>query len=63
MALEDLAIFRAVPNSIVLYPTDAVSTEKAVILAANYTKGMSYIRTCRLATEVNKYYFLNFSKF
>jgi len=30
MALEDLAMFRAIPNSIVLYPSDAISTEKAV---------------------------------
>jgi len=30
MALEDIAMFRAIPNSVVLYPTDAVSTEKAV---------------------------------
>lgn len=51
MGLEDITIFRAIPNSLVLYPTDAVSTEKAVILAANYN-GMAYIRTCRLATEV-----------
>lgn len=56
MGLEDLAIFRAIPNSLVLYPTDAVSAEKAVVLAANY-KGVAYIRTCRLATEV---YFLLF---
>ena len=30
IALEDLAMFRAIPNSIVLYPSDAISTEKAV---------------------------------
>lgn len=46
MALEDLALFRSIPNSVVLYPSDAVSTEKAVELAANY-RGLVYIRTSR----------------
>lgn len=35
MALEDLAMFRAVPNCTIFYPSDAVSTEYAVFLAAN----------------------------
>jgi transketolase C-terminal domain/subunit len=30
MALEDLAFFRTLPNGVVLIPSDAVSTEKAV---------------------------------
>jgi transketolase C-terminal domain/subunit len=30
MALEDLAFFRTLPKGIVLIPSDAVSTEKAV---------------------------------
>lgn len=51
MGLEDLALFRSIPNSVVLYPTDAVSAEKAVELAANYN-GIAYIRTCRVATNV-----------
>src|SRR5256885_5564925 len=34
MALEDLAMFRAQPNIAVLYPSDAVSTERLVTLAA-----------------------------
>ncbi|XP_053324962.1 transketolase [Spea bombifrons] len=46
MALEDLAMFRAVPTATVFYPSDAVSTEKAVELAAN-TKGICFIRTSR----------------
>lgn len=37
MALEDLAMFRAVPDCLVLYPSDAVSMEKAVEIAANYS--------------------------
>jgi len=43
MALEDLGLFRALPGSMVLYPSDAVSMEKAVELAANF-RGIVYIR-------------------
>lgn len=39
MALEDLAMFRAVPMSTVFYPSDGVATEKAVELAANTKVG------------------------
>jgi len=46
MALEDLAMFRAIPGSTVFYPSDAVSTEKAVELAAN-TPGICFIRSSR----------------
>jgi transketolase len=49
MALEDLAMFRAIPGSTVFYPSDAVSCERAVELAAN-TKGICFIRTNRPAT-------------
>ena len=51
MALEDLAMFRSVPNASVFYPSDAVSTERAIELAAN-TKGICYIRTSRPNTPV-----------
>ncbi|XP_014213002.1 transketolase isoform X2 [Copidosoma floridanum] len=51
MALEDLAMFRAVPGSTVFYPCDAVSTERAAELAAN-TKGICFIRTSRPNTPV-----------
>eukprot|EP00744_Colponema_vietnamica_P001105 GILI01001871.1.p1 GENE.GILI01001871.1~~GILI01001871.1.p1 ORF type:complete len:643 (+),score=286.42 GILI01001871.1:79-2007(+) len=46
MALEDLAMFRTIPNALVFYPSDAVSTYRAVEIAANY-KGIVYIRTSR----------------
>ena len=46
MALEDLSMFRSIPGSTVFYPSDAVSTERAVELAAN-TKGVCFIRTSR----------------
>ena len=42
MALEDLSLFRGIPNSLVFYPSDAVSTEHAMVLCANF-KGNTYI--------------------
>jgi transketolase len=51
MALEDLAMMRAEPNITVLYPSDAVSAERLVELAA-YTEGPAYIRTSRPKTPV-----------
>jgi len=51
MALEDLAMCRTQPNLTVLYPCDAVSTERLVALAA-YTPGPAYIRTSRPKTPV-----------
>lgn len=49
MGLEDISLFRSVPGSAVFYPSDAVSAERAVELAANY-KGIAYIRTTRGGT-------------
>ena len=51
MGLEDIAMFRAVLGSVVLYPSDAVSTEKLVEEAARH-KGIVYIRTTRKETPV-----------
>ncbi len=51
MALEDLAMFRAQPNFAVLYPCDAVSTERLVALMASHP-GPAYMRTSRPKTEV-----------
>ena len=51
MALEDLAIMRAVPNCTVLYPSDAMSAERLVALAAA-TPGPVYIRITRPKTPV-----------
>jgi transketolase len=36
-------MFRSIPNALVLFPSDAVSMEKAVEIAANY-HGMVYIK-------------------
>lgn len=51
MGLEDIAMFRAIPGSTIFYPSDAVSTERAIELAAN-TKGICFVRTSRPATAV-----------
>ncbi len=52
MGLEDIALMRCLPESIVLYPCDAVSTYKLVEQMANYEDGISYLRTTRMATPV-----------
>lgn len=52
MGLEDIALMRALPESIVLYPSDAVSTYKLVNHMFEYDKGISYLRTTRMATPV-----------
>jgi transketolase len=51
MALEDLAMFRAVNGSIVLYPSDAVSGERLTEFAA-HAEGITYIRTSRPKTVI-----------
>jgi transketolase len=51
MALEDLAEFRAVHSSTVLYPSDANQTAKLVEQMAGLP-GISYMRTTRAATPV-----------
>src|ERR1051325_870910 len=51
MELEDLAMMRAVPNCVVFHPSDAVSTEALVEIAAAH-QGMVYIRPARPKTPV-----------
>ncbi len=51
MWLEDITMFRAIHGSAVLYPSDAVSTEKLVEQAAN-RHGITYIRATRADTPV-----------
>jgi transketolase len=51
MALEDLAMMRAVGGSTVLYPCDANQTAKLVAEMADQ-KGIVYMRTTRAATPV-----------
>lgn len=51
MALEDLSMMRSVHGCAVLYPCDAVSTERLVAEMAKHT-GMAYMRTSRPKTPV-----------
>ncbi len=51
MGLEDLAMMRAIAGSAVLYPCDAVATEKLVEQMAQ-TRGICYLRTSRPKTPV-----------
>ncbi len=51
MGLEDIAMFRSVFGSTIVYPSDAVSTER-LVGELSRTKGTSYIRTTRKDTPV-----------
>ena len=51
MALEDIALFRAIQGSSVLYPADAVATEKLLEEMAK-TRGIQFLRTSRPKTPV-----------
>ncbi len=51
MGLEDLAMMRPVAGSVVLYPSDAVSTEKLVEEMVRH-RGICYLRTSRPKTPV-----------
>jgi len=51
MALEDIAMMRSVSGMTVFYPSDAVSTERLVALAAAH-HGNVFIRTTRMATPI-----------
>src|SRR3989338_6538421 len=50
-AIEDIAVYRVLPNMIVLQPSDAVEAEKIVFALADY-KGPSYMRMHRNAVPV-----------
>src|ERR1017187_14453 len=51
MALEDLALMRAIVGSTVLYPAEAVATEKLLEQMAKH-KGVCFLRTSRPKTPV-----------
>jgi transketolase len=51
MALEDLAMVRPILGSVVLYPSDAISTERLVEAAASQ-EYLVYIRTTRMDTPI-----------
>jgi transketolase len=51
MALEDLSLMRSIPDLAVVYPCDAVSTERLVVEMAKWS-GLAYMRTSRPKTEI-----------
>jgi transketolase len=51
MGLEDISMFLAMPQAVILYPSDAVSCEKLVREMAGH-QGISYLRTTRDKTAV-----------
>ncbi|MEW6385984.1 MAG: transketolase [Thermodesulfobacteriota bacterium] len=51
MGLEDLAMFRSILHSVVLYPADAIATERLVEEAARH-QGLVYLRTTRGPTPI-----------
>ncbi len=51
MGLEDMALFTPIPDCVVLYPSDAISTE-ALVAAMARKKGMAYLRTTRPAMPI-----------
>ena len=51
MGLEDITLFRSIPNSIIFYPCDATSTEKLTYLSAQLPN-IKYIRTTRPRTPI-----------
>lgn len=52
MALEDIAMMRALFGSIVLYPSDGISTWKLVNQMLKYNQGISYLRTTRMELPI-----------
>lgn len=52
MALEDIALIKTLPDSIIVYPADAVSTFKLMQGMIEYDAGISYLRMTRAPTAV-----------
>lgn len=51
MGLEEIAMFRTLHNAVVLYPSDAISTERLLLEAAQH-HGNVYIQTTRMDTPM-----------
>lgn len=51
MGLEDIAMFMSIPDSVVLHPSDALSTAKLLPKLVSH-RGVSYLRTLRSKTPV-----------
>lgn len=52
MGLEDIALMRNLPGSVIFCPCDAVSTSAVVRLMIEYSDGISYMRTMRQETPL-----------
>lgn len=52
MGLEDIALFRSLYNSVVLYPSDAVSAQKLLVESINHKQGIVYVRSSKNALPV-----------
>jgi transketolase len=47
MGLEDIALFRTLYTSAVLYPSDAVSAQKLLVESVNHKQGIIYVRSSK----------------
>lgn len=50
MGLEDIALFRTLPDAVVLQPCDAVSADRLTLCMLERTEGITYLRALRGAT-------------
>lgn len=57
MALEDISLYKPIPNMHILYPSDPIACERAVEIAIK-TDGMFYIRSTRPPTPVLLFNFI-----
>lgn len=55
MALEDISLYKPIPNMHILYPSDPVACERAVEIAMN-CEGLFYIRSTRPPTPVSFFF-------
>lgn len=52
MGLEDSALFRTLPEAVVLQPADAVAADRLIVQMLSYTAGISYLRAVREALPI-----------
>lgn len=52
MGLEDIALFASIPNALILYPCDGISTLKLFSIFEAYDDGIGYMRTTRQETPI-----------
>jgi transketolase len=52
MGLEDIALFRTVPESVILQPADAVAADRLIAQMLAHTSAISYLRAVREALPI-----------